>query len=267
MTEIQPDTQPTYNVESFLHDSTYMPEERRFSTGNEPSNAFYFRVKLGIETGRQEERLIADEERATKLTQSFRIGGYVKSGVENEFRDGFYFCTHPMTLDYHKQARWEKVLHRMSVMGFRSHDRKKLLIISINRNDLGDDDAQRAFIVNAINFYDKQWPAMLAFNRRRGSDSARYHNPGPINALNELPDATNYDAVEVTADSINFRMGRGTFVLRTFYATLQMTNEICCLCRRDSLSDIRRMAWSNMQRRVYMKYPELDAYLRERGLM
>ncbi len=66
------------------------------------------------------------------------------------------------------------------------------------------------------------------------------------------------------ADTIEFRIFRGTLKYNTFIATLQLVNRVCDVAIRLSDEQMRRLTWSEFA--ADCNEPELVQYLKERRL-
>ena len=74
-----------------------------------------------------------------------------------------------------------------------------------------------------------------------------------------------YTCVNLTnADTIEFRMFRGTLKLNTLIATLQLVDHICDAAIFMSDDELHDLSWSSFVSAI--KEPELVQYLKERNL-
>ena len=91
---------------------------------------------------------------------------YIKS--DSSLDDGMELVSHPMTLDYHKDFCWEKIIHHAVFLGYRSHQTSTCgLHIHVNRDSLGlDRDEQDEVISRILYFVEYYWNEMLKFSRR-----------------------------------------------------------------------------------------------------
>ena len=70
----------------------------------------------------------------------------------------------------------------------------------------------------------------------------------------------------VNSDTIEFRLFRGTLRYKTFIATLQLVDEICCWAINMTDSEFEAMSWLDFVQRILPKKPELIDYLKEKRL-
>ena len=190
--------------------------------------------------------------------------------------DGFELVTHPMTLDYHlKEMPWDGVLRRAVELGYFSHQANTCgLHIHVNRTAFGDTQTQQdAYIARILYFFEKHWEELLKFSRRTQRQlerwAARYgYKEQPREILEHAKKGGHggrYSCVNLmNADTIEFRMARGTLKLNTLIATLQLIDRICdvALCLSDD--ELKAMSWTTFA--AGCQAPELVRYLKERRL-
>lgn len=76
--------------------------------------------------------------------------------------------THPMSLEYHKDFCWDRVMKKAVYLGYRSHQTSTCgLHIHANRDSLGlNRDEQDEVISRILYFVEHHWNEMLKFSRR-----------------------------------------------------------------------------------------------------
>ena len=189
--------------------------------------------------------------------------------------DGFEMVTHPMTLDYHmREMPWKKILHSAVQMGYTSHQAGTCgLHVHVNRNAFGETEwEQDAVIARILFFFEKNWEELLKFSRRTQSQlnhwAARYgYKDQPKELLDHAKkgNAGRYTSVNLTnADTIEFRIFRGTLKYNTLIATLQLLDRICDVALFLSDDQIKEMSWTTFVSGCTA--PELVQYLKERRL-
>lgn len=206
-----------------------------------------------------------------------------RNGVENLYckhdgslDDGFEMVTHPMTLEYHmKEMPWAKILQEAIHLGYTSHQANTCgLHVHVNRNAFGDtEEAQDAVIARILYFFEKNWEELLKFSRRTPRQLERWatrygYKDQPKELLNHAKKGYHggrYTSVNLTnADTIEFRIFRGTLKYNTLIATLQLLDRICdvAICLTDD--QIKAMSWTTFASGCTQ--PELVQYLKERRL-
>lgn len=189
--------------------------------------------------------------------------------------DGFEMVTHPMTLDYHmREMPWKKILHSAVQMGYTSHQAGTCgLHVHVNRNAFGKKEREQdAVIARILFFFEKNWEELLKFSRRTQSQlnhwAARYgYKDQPKELLDHAKkgNAGRYTSVNLTnADTIEFRIFRGTLKYNTLIATLQLLDRICDVALFLSDDQIKEMSWTTFVSGCTA--PELVQYLKERRL-
>lgn len=190
--------------------------------------------------------------------------------------DGFELVTHPMSLGFHmREMPWAEILRKAIEMGYTSHQAGTCgLHVHVNRNAFGPvEPYQDVVIARILYFFEKHWEELLKFSRRtqRQLDqwAARYgYKEQPREILEHAKKGRHggrYTCVNLTnADTIEFRMFRGTLKLNTLLATLQLVDRICdvAFCLNDD--EIKAMSWTTFVSGCTA--PELVQYLKERRL-
>ena len=190
--------------------------------------------------------------------------------------DGFELVTHPMTLDYHlAEMPWGAVLRKAVELDYFSHQANTCgFHIHVNRNAFGDTEhVQDACIARILYFFEKNWEELLKFSRRTQRQLERWavrygYKERPMDILDHAKKGGHggrYTCVNLqNADTIEFRMFRGTLKLNTLIATLQLVDRICdvALCLTDD--DLKAMSWTTFVSGC--QAPELVRYLKERRL-
>ena len=190
--------------------------------------------------------------------------------------DGFEIVTHPMTLDYHKnEMPWQEIVDRAKVLGYTSHQAGTCgLHVHVNRTAFGETEAQQdAVIARILYFVEKNWAELLKFSRRTQHQldqwAARYgYKDQPKEILDHAKSgrhAGRYTAVNLTnADTVEFRMFRGTLKYNTLIATLELLDCIIDAAIYLTDDDLKAMSWSSFV--IGCTQPELMQYLKERRL-
>lgn len=204
-------------------------------------------------------------------------------GVENMYckhdgslDDGFEMVTHPMTLDYHmNEMPWKRILQRAIRLNYTSHQANTCgLHVHVNRDAFGNtEEEQDAVIARILYFFEKNWEELLKFSRRTSRQlerwAARYgYKDQPKELLDHAKKGCHggrYTSVNLTnADTIEFRIFRGTLKHNTLIATLQLLDRICDVALFMSDDEIKAMSWTAFVSGCTQ--PELVQYLKERRL-
>ena len=249
-----------------IQDYCYKPEP--LFRGDGPR---YFGVELEIDGAGE------DHDSAYEVMQIANSNGlenlYCKH--DGSLDDGFEMVTHPMTLDYHlKEMPWKKILHCAVDLGYTSHQAGTCgLHVHVNRNAFGETETEQdAVIARILFFFEKNWEELLKFSRRtqRQLDdwAARYgYKDQPKELLDHAKkgNAGRYTSVNLTnADTIEFRIFRGTLKYNTLIAALQLLDRICDVALFMSDEQVKAMSWTTFVSGCTA--PELVRYLKERRL-
>ena len=250
---------------AIIHDYYYKPAPIFYGEGPR-----YFGVELEIDQGGERpdyaERLLAIANRDAERL-------YIKH--DGSISDGFEAVTHPISLEYHLHTMpWAELLEEAARLGYRSHQTNTCgLHIHVSRKAFGETQAEQdAAIGRVLFFIEKNWSELLRFSRRTPQQlerwAARY---GYRDQPKELLEHAKYSCPGryvclnlENADTIEFRIFRGTLNLNTVKATLQLTDRICtaAICLTDE--EMRDLSWSGFVSAV--TEPELIRYLKERRL-
>lgn len=250
-----------------IEDYYYKPEP--LFRGDGPR---YFGVELEIDEAGE------DNDSARRLMEIANGNGlenlYCKH--DGSLDDGFELVTHPMTLEYHrKEMPWGKVLQEAIRMGYISHQTTTCgLHVHVNRDAFGiGETEQDAVIARILYFFEKNWEELLKFSRRTPRQlehwAARYgYKDQPRELLDHAKKGSHggrYTSVNLTnADTIEFRIFRGTLKYNTLIATLQLVDRVCDVALYLTDDQLRAMSWTTFV--AGCTQPELVQYLKERRL-
>ena len=249
-----------------IHDYCYKPEPIFYGSGPR-----YFGVELEIDCAGE------SQDHARNILE---IGNadhdHIYCKHDGSLEDGFEIVSHPMSLAYHMDAMpWAEVIEEAREMGYLSHQAGTCgLHIHVSRNAFGYYECeQEATIARILYFFEKHWEELLKFSRRTQSQldqwASRYgYQNDPKKILDDAKHRNGrgrYTAVNLTnADTIEFRMFRGTLKLNTFLATLQLVDRVCDVALSMSDQQIKDMSWTTFVSGCGR--PELIQYLKERRL-
>ena len=250
-----------------INDYSYKPDPIFYG-----SDTLFMGVEIELDEGGE------SDNQARKLleianAESERI--YCKH--DGSLNDGFEVVSHPMTLEYHlKSMPWHAVLEKARQLDYRSHQAKTCgLHIHVNRTAFGDNIAeQEEVIARILYFFEKHWEELLKFSRRTHRQMEQWANrygykDSPLEILDHAKKGFRgfrYTAVNLTnANTIEFRLFRGTLRYNSFIAALQLIDRICAvaICLNDD--ELKRLSWSTFVGGCE-QYPELVQYLKERRL-
>ena len=193
--------------------------------------------------------------------------------------DGVEIVTHPCTLEYHMDLMgWESICKIAKDKDYRSHDTRTCgLHVHVGRRQLGETKEEREnTIAKIVILVDRHWAAMKQFSRRRenqlnnwakapelGMENHRYSESTLKTAA--LYNHTRYAAVNLgNRSTIEFRLFNGSLVPNTIKATLQLVSNICEYAMKHTVKDCLGSSWENIT--GYKTYPELEMYLKARGM-
>jgi len=159
-------------------------------------------------------------------------------------------------------------------MGYTSHQARTCgLHVHISRDFFGKDrDTQEVAIARVLYFVEKHWNELLVFSRRTQQQLDRWatrygYKDQPQEMMEHVKKGygNRYTCINLTnANTIEFRIFRGTLKLNTLIATLQMVSHICNVAISLPDEGLRKLSWSQFV--AALSEPELVQYLKERRL-
>lgn len=264
------------NLDELIRDYYYKPDPIFYGESDE--NA-YLGVELEVDntSGDYDNRLIYNA--AESILDNYGEQLYLKH--DGSLTRGFEIVTHPCTLDYHyNNFEWSEIMDICKNGTLRSHDTSTAgLHIHLSRAFFGDTQEIQdlhisKLIILVSKFYDSH---LLKFSRRQQSELRWCSNPSIdyedtddentiIDKMKQLKSKGRYVAVNLeNANTIEFRLFKGTLNLTTFMASLQLVVEISRYAMRTELKNIPTTCWRDIF--DYTEFEELKNYLNERGLM
>ena len=202
--------------------------------------------------------------------------GYIKS--DGSLDDGQELVTHPCTLKAHLQeVPWEETLEKIRSLGYFSHQASTCgLHVHVNRSFFGNTSAQQdERIGHVLYLFERFWQELLRFSRRTQRQveqwAARYGYKDTSREILEHAKKSyqgRYTCVNLTnANTIEFRIFRGTLKYNTLIATLQFVEKLCSAAISLSQEELQALSWSDLMLGIReQQYPELVRYLKERRL-
>ena len=218
--------------------------------------------------------------------------GYCAGEIEEALGDQVYMkedssvtfelVSHPMTLDYIRNEFDVKTMCSIPPKyGFKSHDAGTCgLHVHVGRKQLGLDQNQQDEVIERICVLMlRHWDNLVRFTRREQSQLRRWASKpdlfsgGEHICIDDLHErfecyesnGDRYVALNLcNRDTIEFRVYRGSLKPETVLASLEFTSNICRYAMEHNLRDVLQSSWEDVAQ--FERYPELDAYLEERGL-
>ena len=246
-----------------IHEYGYKPEPIFYGDSNR-----YFGVELEIDGAGK------DDDYAEELLEiANEDDDHIYIKTDGSLDDGMEIVTHPMSLEYHKDFCWDKIMKKAVYLGYRSHQTNTCgLHVHVNRDSLGlDRDEQDEVISRILYFVEHHWNEMLKFSRRTEYNmnrwAARYGYENSPKAIMDKAKKNygRYVAVNLcNYRTIEFRLFKGTLKYNTLIATLELVNKICELAVLMNDEEIAKLSWSEFVAGITES--ELIQYLKERSL-
>ena len=253
-------------------DYSYKPNPDFYHTQEDFAHGtpLYMGVELEVDKGKNPEKLA--EELQDNVPEIYcKHDGSLDDGVE--------IVSHPCTLAYHmNELNWEWIRKKCCEYGFTSHDAGTCgLHVHVNRNFFGNTQTEIDLnIAKAVLLVNRFWEShMIPFSRRTEEQLNHWASKNEITLEDDDNDATlaskardlrskgRYYAVNLrNANTIEFRLFRGTLKASTFNATLQFVDTLCRFAKKLNINDINKTTWEDIFRDV--DYPDLIDYLTKR---
>ena len=202
---------------------------------------------------------------------------YIKH--DGSLDDGLEIVTHPMSLEYHlREMPWEALCGQARALGYLSHRANTCgLHVHVSRKAFGTTErAQDEAIARVLYFFEKHWEELLKFSRRTPRQlerwAARYgYKEQPMEILDFAKKGYHggrYTCVNLqNADTVEFRMFRGTLKPNTIFAALELLDQLCDMAVSLSDGELKAVPWTSFVSGIPAeRRPELVQYLKERRL-
>lgn len=217
------------------------------------SNMPYMGIELEVDKGG------CSDESATDFDHCFNVHNdpeWLMYEEDGSIDDGFEIITNPATLAFHKSIRasYEDGFKTLVRKGYRSYNTDTCgMHVHVNRDYFGtNEQLQNTCIETVLTICDKFWDELLIFSRRDSYTAERWagklnHTPQEIISDMVDGDYDRYSCVNVGgACTIEFRIFKGTMNPHSFFATLELVNNICVYASTHTPSDVERLTWNEL---------------------
>lgn len=218
------------------------------------SNLPYLGIELEVDKGGCSDRA------ATAFDESFTVHSdpeWLMFETDGSLNNGFEIITNPATLAFHNSMRqsYEAGFRTLVRMGFRSFNTDTCgMHIHVNRDFFGASYAeQNSNIEKVVAISEKFYNELLTFSRRDMDDADTWakkwdDDPHEIieNMVNDDID-NRYTCVNLRPIyTIEFRIFKGTLNPKSFFASLELVNNICVWAVNHTLADVDTMDWTDL---------------------
>lgn len=263
-----------------IHRYSYKPMANFLSAPSESSPAGYYGVELEVDDASSyTSQLDCVHELLNTYNKRTEDNFYLKEdGSLGE--TGFEIVTHPMTLQYHMTVfPWRAVCQTCQKYTYSSHNTDSCgLHVHASRTLFGEDDIEQNLnVAKCMVLMQYYWSSKIVpFSRRPGdyiywakrTDLCISPNDS-IEKIYQKVEETKlsgrYQAINLeNAETIEFRLFKGTLKASTIYATIQWVDTLIHFAVHTDLEDIFDTSWHDI---FCGKYHNLDAYLKNRNLL
>lgn len=189
--------------------------------------------------------------------------------------NGFELVTHPCSLFYHlTEFPWKSITDNAKAHGFMSHSALTCgLHIHTNR-DQSLKSSEDDFIRNLVFLSEKYRRELIILSRRKSSqlrwcESYDNDNLDPKNDeyKSDLKMKNgHYRTINITRDTIEFRLPRGSLNLNTIFATLELYDSMLRIADDMSIDDLIGSTWEQIKPLLIENTKYLSDYMTKRGL-
>lgn len=252
------------NKYKYIKSYNYTPEELNFNKLSNEEELF-----LGVEL--EVDKAGKNDDNA-KMVIDILGKNNIYCMHDGSLHDGFEITTHPGTLEYHSQLKYEEVFNKLLELDYRSHDTTTCgLHVHFNKNYFGEDKTiQDLCITKLLYLFEKYWDSICKISRRSNVRYAqRYHMNEKDSMFDVLSKAKNsynkYRAVNLNNENtVEIRTFKGTLKYNTYIATLQFVKRIVKISKNTDLMQIQNITWDDI---ISNPEKELKQYLTERKLL
>ena len=241
--------------------------------GENSSSTLYLGVELEVDGG---------DDYAPDVAE--RINAYapeVYMKHDGSLNDGFEIVSHPATLEYHMgHLRWDEIARCCLEGGYKSHQTSTCgLHVHVNKLYFGSGvTTQDLSVAKLLLTVDRLWDQLVVLSRRRYSQLEQWSRKCELGFESHDTSETlvmkadaqkhkgRYYAVNLENDeTVEFRMFRGTLLIPTFMATLQLVERLCNFAKRSTVPEVQAITWDKFKQFSAAR-SELAAYISLRRL-
>ena len=265
--------------------SSSRPDLEYYRTTSDLPNPLYFGVELEIDDGGE------DHDKASTILKALGTE-HAFAEHDGSLSDGFEIVTQPFTYKYYSETlsqNFSKTMATAAKLGYRSHDTTTCgLHVHVGRNGLGGTPEERDDTTTKIWLLLYRFRhELVAFSRRTLGNLDRWAALPKLLDLGEtdffevrssnLPDLNlklkqngvrdRYKALNLrNANTIEFRLFRGTLKHSTLTATLQFVHNLCAVAMALTGNDVLSITWEQLHTLLCLDAPELREYMKARGI-
>jgi len=196
---------------------------------------------------------------------------------------GFEVVSHPATLQYHlTKFPWEKITSIVKSCDGKSHNTSTCgLHVHFNTAFLGDKQYEQDYnTLKILYLINKFWPHFVALSRRRPEAltqwASKYSGEFETNKVDtenlyKVRDIKSYHekyrSVNISnTHTIEIRIFRGTLVIPTLFATLELVDYLVRFAKQHSALYLHKATWHLFCSKIQKRYRYLPQYIAERDI-
>lgn len=220
----------------------------QFFGGNDDGTNLFLGIELEVDNGNYDDR----EDTARDMKECMPWN-FITMERDGSLDSGFENITQPATLEYHKSIEENyKDMFKVAIEnGFRSHNTSTCgYHIHFNRSFFGTNEEE--CVARLLYLVEKFWVNLVKFSRRNYNNLERWAKKYEEDVDTVIDKMKNrnldrYYAVNLTnRNTIEFRMFRGTMNIETFFATMELVDNIVKLCKDKTTNEIQTMNFEDL---------------------
>jgi len=261
------DEEPDY---SNVYFADYKPCPRFYPEQTDPPELY-----LGVEL--ETDKYPDSSAKVSACKQLDHVQIYLKA--DGSLINGVEIVSHPATLHYHLNTLpWADIIKIVKDNGGQSHN-ARTCGIHVHFNKDFFDPNPHLNTLKLINLSRKFWKELVIFSRREQEELNSWAHPyshaDDFTLRKNLPDKIRrardygkYSAFNISNhDTIEIRIFRGTLLLDSFFACLEMVDALVRFAKKQPIASIERITWKGFTQSLSKKkYPYLVSYLRRKEL-
>lgn len=232
-------------IHSYHHSHNHTVQ---FFGGNDDGTNLFLGIELEVDNGDYNDR----EDTAIDMKECMP-SNFITMERDGSLDSGFENITQPATLEYHKSIEEDyKDMFEVAIKnGFRSHNTSTCgYHIHFNRSFFGANEEE--CVARLLYLVEKFWVNLVKFSRRNYNNLERWakkYEEDVDTVINKMKNRNldRYYAVNLTnRNTIEFRMFRGTMNIETFFATMELVDNIVKLCKDKTTNEIQTMNFEDL---------------------
>ena len=246
--------------ETCMHEYSYKPTPIYFTVGDEKPGLF-----IGFELEVERSNSNTDISDMISMIETDFI--YFKQ--DGSLDDGFEIVSHPLSRKWiaKNREKIKKILETLSKEGYKSYDTNTCgMHVHLTKDYLSSTE-----LAKFLSFFKQNSEFIFKFSRRSRENFDRWCTVGEKNMCNvigyakkKINDGPRYIAANVTKDTIEIRIFRGTLKPEGFFKNIEFSVSLCEYVKEIGYKDVSLQSYLNYIDKNKKSYKHLYSYLVEK---